>query len=157
MDVGTMTGGILCECGSPDRPHHPNHCQPGPKIISIEPANGIVGTCPTCCNHAPGDCPNLRVSKNYVAKLARDFGAEATARAERAETQLAELRKRSEVTRAWITETCIANRGRDGAVEEALQRLRRTAHEVFDGWGERFRGDAKLHFVLQMERPTEDA
>lgn len=72
-----------------------------------------------------------------------------------AEAQLADLRKRSEVTRAWITETCIANRGRDGAINEALLRVQRAAYEVFDGWGERFRGDVKLHFVLQIERPTE--
>jgi hypothetical protein len=66
------------------------------------------------------------------------------------------LPRRSEVTRAWITETCIANRGRWGAIKEATDRLQLAANDVFEGWGDRFRGDAKLHFVLQIERPTEN-
>ena len=56
-------------------------------------------------------------------------------------------------TRATVSETCLANRGEDGAIDEALRRLKVAAREVLDGWGRPLK--CKMHFDLVVERPED--
>ena len=53
---------------------------------------------------------------------------------------------------AIVTDTCRANRGDTGAIDEALARLREAALKCADGW-DHGRG-ARFHFVLTVERPS---
>ena len=39
-------------------------------LIEQREANDSSGTCPTCCNHADGDCETVRVSRNLIQLLA---------------------------------------------------------------------------------------
>lgn len=51
---------------------------------------------------------------------------------------------------AIVTDTCRANRGDEGAIDEALARLRRSALSCL-GAG---KPGTRFHFVLSVERPT---
>lgn len=58
----------------------------------------------------------------------------------------------SQVTAAFITPTCVTNRGRDGAWDEAVARLREEYDAVLDGWAGQF-SKPTLILRLEMERP----
>lgn len=53
---------------------------------------------------------------------------------------------------AIITPECIAGRGEEGAVDEALARLRVSALDAIKGWRDSER-QPRFHLVLTVERP----
>lgn len=55
---------------------------------------------------------------------------------------------------AIITETCIANRGEEGAVDEALQRCRQELLNCVAGW--RGTKGVKFHVAVTVERPPKE-
>lgn len=60
----------------------------------------------------------------------------------------------SQVTAAFITPDCRANRGDAGAWDEAVARLRAEYDAVLDGW-RAYGTQPTLNLVLTMERPTD--
>jgi hypothetical protein len=52
---------------------------------------------------------------------------------------------------AIVTDVCRANRTDEGAVDEALARLREEALQCFQGW--KGKEGIQWHFVLTMEAP----
>lgn len=54
---------------------------------------------------------------------------------------------------AIVTDQCRGNRGDEGAVDEALARLREEALSCFEGW--RGKPGVQWHFVLTMEAPPQ--
>jgi hypothetical protein len=53
---------------------------------------------------------------------------------------------------AIVTDTCRANRGNDGVIDEVFDRLRDSYLAASKGWP--VGNGAKFHFVLTVERPV---
>jgi hypothetical protein len=58
----------------------------------------------------------------------------------------------TQVTAAFITPTCRANRGDEGAWDEAVDRLRREYDAIIAAWGDR-PAQPILNLILTMDRP----
>ncbi len=58
----------------------------------------------------------------------------------------------TQVSAAFITPTCRANRGDDGAWDEAVRVLREHYDQIVEGW-RRHPEQPTLNLVLTMERP----
>lgn len=58
-----------------------------------------------------------------------------------------------QVTAAFITPTCRANKGDAGAWDEAVERLREQYNSICEGWRDKPE-QPTLNVVLTMERPT---
>jgi hypothetical protein len=59
----------------------------------------------------------------------------------------------TQVTAAFITPTCRANRGEDGAWDEAVARLRREYDAIVAAWAQR-PAQPTLNLILTMDRPV---